>query len=186
MQQSQPRESHFPARTWGFLARVRNTIIPIPNRPRNNQPYQEYNVARTGKTGAVRKRAAKAPRKPVRKRKPAAKRGRKPVKAGKARKPAKPVPAKPEPPRFDVRALDPRRCGPDTSVQLLYRIEETSQERAPKTAPSRMHLVFFDRHGWYCEHGRDCPAVPHAQREARKSGDGARTHGPTHNGRMRA
>lgn len=21
------------------------------------------------------------------------------------------------------------------------------------------HLVFFDRHGWYCAHGRDCPAV---------------------------
>jgi hypothetical protein len=22
-----------------------------------------------------------------------------------------------------------------------------------------MHLVFFDRHGWYCEHGKQCAAV---------------------------
>jgi len=26
------------------------------------------------------------------------------------------------------------------------------------------HLVFFDRHGWYCEHGRTCPAVGHAKK----------------------
>ena len=32
------------------------------------------------------------------------------------------------------------------------------------------HLVFFDRHGWYCVHGRDCPAVQAAQKCDRKNG----------------
>jgi hypothetical protein len=60
-----------------------------------------------------------------------------------------------------VRALDPvARCGPNTSVEQLYRVDEAINGR--KT----VHLVFFDRHGWYCEHGRDCIAV----RDARRSG----------------
>ncbi|HEY0970284.1 MAG TPA: hypothetical protein VGE02_04835 [Gemmatimonadales bacterium] len=60
-----------------------------------------------------------------------------------------------------VRALDPvARCGPNTSVEELYRVDEAVNGR--KT----VHLVFFDRHGWYCEHGRDCIAV----RDARRSG----------------
>jgi hypothetical protein len=46
----------------------------------------------------------------------------------------------------------------------------------------RPHLVFLDRHGWYCEHGRDCPAV----KQVRTTGDGARRLGPNNNGRMRA
>jgi hypothetical protein len=58
-----------------------------------------------------------------------------------------------------VKALDPvRKCGPGTSVQLLYRVDETIDGRATT------HLVFFDRHGWYCEHGRNCPAVGHARK----------------------
>jgi hypothetical protein len=58
-----------------------------------------------------------------------------------------------------VRALDPlRKCGPNTTVQLLYRVDESVDGR--RTA----HLVFFDRHGWYCEHGRTCPAVGHAKK----------------------
>ena len=61
--------------------------------------------------------------------------------------------------RFDVRPLDPRKkCGPGTSVQLLYRVDERTVERGSTT-----HLVFFDRHGWYCEHGRTCPAVGYAK-----------------------
>jgi hypothetical protein len=61
--------------------------------------------------------------------------------------------------RFDVRPLDPRKkCGPGTSVQLLYRVDERTVERGSTT-----HLVFFDRHGWYCEHGRTCPAVVYAK-----------------------
>jgi hypothetical protein len=67
----------------------------------------------------------------------------------------------PPPPvvRVAVRELDPqRKCGAGTSVQFLYRVDETVDGRA--TA----HLVFFDRHGWYCEHGRTCPAVGHARK----------------------
>jgi hypothetical protein len=61
--------------------------------------------------------------------------------------------------RVAVRELDPqRKCGDGTSVQFLYRVDETVDGRA--TA----HLVFFDRHGWYCEHGRTCPAVAHARK----------------------
>jgi hypothetical protein len=61
--------------------------------------------------------------------------------------------------RVAVKALDPlRKCGPGTSVQLLYRVDETIDGR------STAHLVFFDRHGWYCEHGRNCPAVGHARK----------------------
>ena len=61
--------------------------------------------------------------------------------------------------RVAVRELDPqRKCGEGTSVQFLYRVDETVDGRA--TA----HLVFFDRHGWYCEHGRTCPAVAHARK----------------------
>jgi hypothetical protein len=58
-----------------------------------------------------------------------------------------------------VKPLDPlRKCGPNTSVQFLYRVDERVEGR------STAHLVFFDRHGWYCEHGRTCPAVGHAKK----------------------
>ena len=44
-------------------------------------------------------------------------------------------------------------CGKDTSVERVFRVEE-------KLGKSKvMHLVFFDRHGWYCEHGVKCLAV---------------------------
>jgi hypothetical protein len=35
----------------------------------------------------------------------------------------------------------------------LFRVDDLASESATT------HLVFFDRHGWYCEHGRECPAV---------------------------
>ncbi|MFI5255866.1 MAG: hypothetical protein ACHQRK_01305 [Gemmatimonadales bacterium] len=58
-----------------------------------------------------------------------------------------------------VKPLEPRnKCGSGTSVQLLFRVDETVDGRSTK------HLVFFDRHGWYCEHGRHCPAVGHAKK----------------------
>ncbi len=61
--------------------------------------------------------------------------------------------------RVAVKALDPiAKCGPGTSVQSLYRVDERIDGRATT------HLVFFDRHGWYCEHGRNCPAVAHAKK----------------------
>jgi hypothetical protein len=85
------------------------------------------------------------------------------------------------PPAFGVEELDPQsKCGAGTSVQRLLRVREKSE-----TGAIANHLVFLDRHGWYCEHGRNCAAVPHAM----KFGDRARVerqHGPTHNGRMRA
>ena len=69
--------------------------------------------------------------------------------------------SKPAPPArdFTVKELDPQeRCGEQTSVQFLLRVVERAEDRVTN------HLVFFDHHGWYCEHGRDCMAVPHAMR----------------------
>ena len=61
--------------------------------------------------------------------------------------------------RVAVKPLDPlRKCGPKTTVQFLYRVDEHVDGR------NTPHLVFFDRHGWYCEHGRSCPAVGHARK----------------------
>ena len=61
--------------------------------------------------------------------------------------------------RVVVRELDPQqKCGEGTSVQFLYRVDHTIDGQ--RTA----HLVFFDPHGWYCEHGRTCPAVAHAKK----------------------
>ena len=61
--------------------------------------------------------------------------------------------------RVVIRELDPQqKCGEGTSVQFLYRVDQTVDGQ--RTA----HLVFFDPHGWYCEHGRTCPAVAHAQK----------------------
>lgn len=107
--------------------------------------------------------------------KPAAERngGRKPAVARKANgKPtAKPTASrKPEakgPPERSVRIreLDPlAKCGSGTSVQFLYRVDELL-DGAPTA-----HLVFFDRHGWYCEHGRNCPAVADVRRLGRQQG----------------
>ncbi|HWH52166.1 MAG TPA: hypothetical protein VN651_11545 [Gemmatimonadaceae bacterium] len=72
--------------------------------------------------------------------------------------------SRPEPSRFRVHEVDPRRvCGARTSVERLFRVDETNDTGA------RAHLVFFDRHGWYCEHSADCPAVPHARKFGARS-----------------
>jgi hypothetical protein len=79
-----------------------------------------------------------------------------PVKPGKL---VKPVAADKPVGRVVVRELDPQqKCGEGTSVQFLYRVDHTVDGH--RTA----HLVFFDPHGWYCEHGRTCPAVAHAKK----------------------
>ncbi len=58
-----------------------------------------------------------------------------------------------------IRELDPyAKCGPDTSVMELYRVDEAVN------GSKHVHLVFFDRHGWYCLHGRACPAVNDVRR----------------------
>ena len=61
---------------------------------------------------------------------------------------------------FSIRELDPvRKCGPGTSVASMYRVDEQSGSRRTT------HLVFSDRHGWYCDvDGRDCRAVVQAKR----------------------
>jgi hypothetical protein len=53
-----------------------------------------------------------------------------------------------------IRELDPQAaCGPGTTVMQLFRVDDLP------FGNNTTHLVFFDRHGWYCEHGRECPAV---------------------------
>jgi hypothetical protein len=61
------------------------------------------------------------------------------------------------PERPVVERLDPRASvGPRTGVLALIRVRLRRMD-----AP---HLVFHDRHGWYCEeHGPTCAAVREAQ-----------------------
>jgi hypothetical protein len=66
-----------------------------------------------------------------------------------------------------IKALDPFvKCGPGTSVTELYRVDEAIDGR------TTVHLVFFDRHGWYCEHGRSCRAVEDVRRRTEANGRG--------------
>jgi hypothetical protein len=58
-----------------------------------------------------------------------------------------------------VKALDPlEMCGKGTTVTRLFRVEERLDQARVH------HLVFFDRHGWYCEHGKQCSAVKDVQK----------------------
>ena len=63
-----------------------------------------------------------------------------------------------------VELLDPRKVvGESTSVEHLVRVKFR-----PSDAP---HLVFHDRHGWYCEaHGPTCTSVKLAQDAATSEG----------------
>jgi hypothetical protein len=66
-----------------------------------------------------------------------------------------------------VKELDPiAKCGPATSVEQLFRVDEQANGQAT------VHLVFFDRHGWYCVHGPRCAAVTdvHSHTRARAAG----------------
>ena len=90
----------------------------------------------------------------------------------------RPVPPKaPLPREIFIKALDPlRKCGPNTSVLHMFRVDESIGG-----AHAATHLVFYDRHGWYCVHGRTCQAVE----DVRKHG-GVKQVGLDYNGRMRA
>jgi hypothetical protein len=59
-----------------------------------------------------------------------------------------------------VTILDPRaHVGDRSRVRGLYRVDFA--------IPPSTHLVFDDRHGWYCsQHGRGCDAVEVARRQA--------------------
>lgn len=60
-----------------------------------------------------------------------------------------------------IRELNPQStCGIGTTVMQLFRVDDLPSGSATT------HLVFFDRHGWYCEHGRDCPAVAVVRKRA--------------------
>ena len=69
--------------------------------------------------------------------------------------------------KVKVRQMDPiQLCGKGTSVTQLFRVEE-------KLDQTRIHhLVFFDRHGWYCEHGSQCSAVKDVQKFTRHGRNG--------------
>jgi hypothetical protein len=54
-------------------------------------------------------------------------------------------------------------CGKDTSVERVFRVEEWDGKA------KNIHLVFFDRHGWYCDHGAQCAAVSDVKRFIRHS-----------------
>ncbi len=61
-----------------------------------------------------------------------------------------------------IKELDPvARCGPGTSVEQLFRVDEQVDGRPA------VHLVFFDQYGWYCVHGRGCGAVADVHQELR-------------------
>lgn len=72
--------------------------------------------------------------------------------------------APPLPSKFAVKELDPKQIISErTLVEQLYRVEETAGEK------HTIHLVFLDRHGWYCEHhGIECVAVERAQKFAKR------------------
>ena len=58
-----------------------------------------------------------------------------------------------------IRPMDPiEKCGKGTSVTQLYCVEERLDQIRIN------HLVFFDRHGWYCEHGKQCGVVKDVQK----------------------
>lgn len=52
-------------------------------------------------------------------------------------------------------------CGKGTTVVRLFRVEERLD------GDRVMHLVFNDRHGWYCEHGPQCVAVADVKKHLR-------------------
>lgn len=65
-------------------------------------------------------------------------------------------------PKYVLHPLDPWvMCGPDTTVTELWKVREGRAKEA------RFHLVYFDRYGWYCEHGRGCKAVAEVRRAVR-------------------
>ena len=106
---------------------------------------------RKSTTSTPRRAKAQAPTKPRAGRAAAAKRpasGARPGRNGRG--------TTVEPPTvMRIRELVPQDvCGSRTTVQQLFRVTELQ-----KNVPMAIHLVFLDRHGWYCEHGRTCPAV---------------------------
>jgi hypothetical protein len=136
--------------------------VSVAKRPRRAVPPAAKPLRAKGTgTGPARKPAARGARKGAGRR-PAGRSG-----VGKTTALAKGLRQPVEPVRVvKVKELDPFAiCGPRTSVVHLFRVDE----RVDGT--NATHLVFFDRHGWYCEHGRNCRAVE----DVRKLGKSLRT-----------
>ncbi len=79
-----------------------------------------------------------------------------------------------------VEMLDPRAVvGPRTATSAVIRVRLRSIE-----AP---HLIFHDRHGWYCDiHGAACDAVAVARAVTRDGADTATRNAADDAGRDRA
>ncbi|MEO8334025.1 MAG: hypothetical protein ABI664_03570 [bacterium] len=108
---------------------------------------------RTVRNAKASKKSVKTTKRVTPRKKPVKK--SKPVVIRHRAKPAVVVPAV----KVDIKELDPiRKCGRGTSVRVLLRVIERSDGKATS------HLVFFDKYGWYCDHGRTCPAVARARK----------------------
>lgn len=126
---------------------VRKAARPAPKTAARKAP-------KTAARKAPEKAARKAPKTAARK---ASQSAAKPIPKRAARAP-RPVARE----IVRIRDLDPHaKCGPGTSVERLIRVDEMVDRRV------EAHLVFLDRHGWYCEHGASCHAVGHARKHAR-------------------
>ena len=115
---------------------------------------KKVTTKRTVRNAKGRKKSVKEAARTVSKKKPSKR--TKPVSVRKRTKPAVQVPAV----KIDIKELDPiRKCGPGTSVQVLLKVIERIDGK------STNHLVFFDKYGWYCDHGATCPAVGYAKKQ---------------------
>jgi hypothetical protein len=151
--------------------RTRSVSISTPSRTSHRQEKRERQEKRQ------RHQQKHAPRS----RRPAPARGTRkaarPATRGSTRGKRPAPPRAPLPREVAIKALDPlRKCGPNTSVLHMFRVDESFGGAHAVT-----HLVFFDRHGWYCVHGRTCRAVE----DVRKLGSMKHVD-LDYNGRMRA
>jgi len=121
---------------------------------------KKVTTKRTVRNAKTRKKSVKKTARTLSRKKPAKK--AKPVAVRKPRKPSKPAVKAPVV-KIDIKELDPiRKCGPGTSVQVLLKVVERVDGK------SINHLVFFDKYGWYCDHGRSCPVVAQARKQRRR------------------
>lgn len=171
-----------PAKSAPRVARPAPTQKTAVSKPAAKSSSAKVPRPSRGASAPAPARAAVVPKVIAKPTKPAAKMpakvAAKPVRASVATAASDRKPAKTQPPRgakarvryvapslreVRVKELDPvARCGPDTSVELLYRVDERLDGRS-----AGVHLVFFDRYGWYCVHGRTCAAVADVHQDLR-------------------
>jgi hypothetical protein len=58
-----------------------------------------------------------------------------------------------------TRLMRIRRIDPGGSCEAGETMLELFRMRNAAEGDDATHLVFLDRRGWYCAHGRDCPAA---------------------------